>query len=99
MPELIFIDAIKSGVWTESNVFAAIWYNSYCEKTGGLKDTVIDFGDNGNELVMINLFVGDICYSIQRAINLYKDKEHFNAIRNKGNTDHSWEKHGIYRGI
>jgi hypothetical protein len=48
MPELIFIDAIKSGVWTESNVFAAIWYNSYCEKTGGLKDTVIDFGDNGN---------------------------------------------------
>jgi hypothetical protein len=47
MPELIFIDAKSGAVWTESNVFAAIWYNSYCEKTGGLKDTVIDFGDNG----------------------------------------------------
>jgi starch synthase len=66
-------------VWTESNVFAAIWYN-YCEKTGGLKDTVIDFGDNGTELVMINLLL-ETCYSIQRAINLYKDKEHCIEIK------------------
>jgi starch synthase len=44
--------------------------------------------------------VGDI-YSIQRAINLYKDKEHLNAIRNTGmNTDHSWEKAcQEYRGL
>jgi starch synthase len=78
-------------VWTESNVFAAIQF--YCEKkTGGLKDTVIDFGDNG--ISHDQSSVGDICYSIQRAINLYKDKEHLNAIRNTGmNTDHSWEKH------
>jgi hypothetical protein len=71
MPELIFIDAIKSGaVWTESNVFAAIWYNSLWEKTGGLKDTVIDFGDNGNGISHDQSSVGDICYSIQRAINI-----------------------------
>jgi starch synthase len=62
-------------------------------KTGGLKDTVIDFGDNGNGISHDQSSVGDICYSIQRAINLYKDKEHLNAIRNTGmNTDHSWEK-------
>jgi starch synthase len=60
----------------------------YCEKTGGLKDTVIDFGDNGNG-ISHDQSVGDICYSIQRAINLYKDKEHFNAILKGMTTDHS----------
>jgi starch synthase len=44
----------------------------YCEKTGGLKDTVIDFGDNGNGISHDQSSVGDICYSIQRAINLYR---------------------------
>jgi starch synthase len=82
--------------WTESNVFAAIWYNPIVRKTGGLKDTVIDFGDNGNGISHDQSSVGDICYSIQRAINLYKDKEHLNAIRNTGmNTDHSWEKQHV----
>jgi hypothetical protein len=53
----IFIDAIKSGaVWTESNVFAAIWYNSIVRKTGGLKDTVI-LEITATELVMINLLL------------------------------------------
>jgi starch synthase len=64
----------------------------YCEKTGGLKDTVIDFGDNGNGISHDQSSVGDICYSIQRAINLYKDKEHLNACNTGMNTDHSWEK-------
>jgi hypothetical protein len=35
----------------------------YCEKTGGLKDTVIDFGDNGNGISHDQSSVGDICYS------------------------------------
>jgi starch synthase len=62
-------------------------------RTGGLKDTVIDFGDNGNGICHDQSSVGDICYSIQRAVNLYKDKEHLNQIRKKGMvTDHSWEK-------
>jgi starch synthase len=62
-------------------------------RTGGLKDTVTDFGDNGNGICHDQSSIGDICYSIQRAINLYKDKEHLSLIRKIGmNTDHSWEK-------
>ncbi|MGM8363701.1 glycogen synthase [Flavobacterium sp. ARAG 55.4] len=62
-------------------------------RTGGLKDTVIDFGDNGNGICHDQSSVGDICYSIQRAVSLYEDKEHLNEIRKKGmSTDHSWEK-------
>lgn len=62
-------------------------------RTGGLKDTVIDFGDGGNGICHDQASVGDICYSIQRAVNLYKDKEHLNTIRKIGmSTDHSWEK-------
>ncbi|EIA07742.1 glycogen synthase, ADP-glucose transglucosylase [Flavobacterium frigoris PS1] len=62
-------------------------------RTGGLKDTVIDFGDDGNGICHDQSSVGDICYSIQRAINLYQDKEKLNKIREKGMlTDHSWER-------
>lgn len=62
-------------------------------RTGGLKDTVIDFGDNGNGICHDQASVGDICYSIQRAIQVYKDKAHFNTIIKLGmNTDHSWER-------
>ena len=62
-------------------------------RTGGLKDTVIDFGDNGNGICHDQSSVGDICYSIQRGVSLYEDKKHLNEIRKKGmSTDHSWEK-------
>ncbi|HEY4619170.1 MAG TPA: glycogen synthase [Flavobacterium sp.] len=62
-------------------------------RTGGLKDTVIDFGDNGNGICHDQASVGDICYSIQRAIQLYQDKENLNKIRKVGMlTDHSWER-------
>jgi len=62
-------------------------------RTGGLQDTVVDFGDDGNGICHNQASVGDICYSIQRAIHLYEDKELLNEIRKKGmNTDHSWEK-------
>ena len=61
-------------------------------RTGGLKDTVIDFGDNGNGICHDQATVVDICYSIQRAINLYKDKKQMNAIQKLGmGIDHSWE--------
>jgi len=61
-------------------------------RTGGLKDTVVDFGDNGNGICHDQATVGDICYSIQRAVNLYKDKKNLNKIRKSGmNIDHSWE--------
>ena len=62
-------------------------------RTGGLQDTVVDFRDDGNGICHNQASVGDICYSIQRAIHLYEDKELLNEIRKKGmNTDHSWEK-------
>jgi starch synthase len=43
-------------------------------KTGGLKDTVIDFGDNGNELVMINLL--ETSAILSKGQSTCKDKEH-----------------------
>jgi hypothetical protein len=47
MQELIFFDAIKGRTMRiESNVFPSIWYNSIVEEQE-VKDTVIDFGDNG----------------------------------------------------
>jgi starch synthase len=62
-------------------------------RTGGLIDTVTDFGDAGNGICHDQSSVGDICYSIQRAVKLYQDKKHSNAIRKIGmSTDHSWEK-------
>ncbi|HSN47630.1 MAG TPA: glycogen synthase [Flavobacterium sp.] len=61
-------------------------------RTGGLKDTVIDFGDNGNGICHDQATVVDVCYSIQRAVNLYKDRKKLNDIQKKGmRTDHSWE--------
>lgn len=62
-------------------------------RTGGLKDTVIDFGDDGNGVCHDQASVGDICYSINRAVKLYEDKIYFKNIRAKGmGTDHSWER-------
>jgi len=62
-------------------------------RTGGLQDTVIDFGDDGNGICHDQASVGDICYSINRAVKLYPDKAHFNKIIEKGmDTDHSWER-------
>jgi starch synthase len=62
-------------------------------RTGGLKDTVIDIGDtNGNGICHDQASVSDICTSIQRAMQLYSDKEKFSAIRKLGmSLDHSWE--------
>ena len=61
-------------------------------RTGGLKDTVIDFGDEGNGICHDQASTVDICYSIQRAVILYKDKKKINDIRKVGmKLDHSWE--------
>nr|WP_315203210.1 glycogen synthase [uncultured Flavobacterium sp.] len=61
-------------------------------RTGGLKDTIIDFEDNGNGICHDQATVEDICDAIQRAVDLYSDKDTIEQIRTKGmNTDHSWE--------
>ncbi|WP_343694244.1 glycogen synthase [Flavobacterium sp.] len=62
-------------------------------RTGGLRDTVIDFGDEGNGICHDQSSVGDICYSINRAVNLYDDKINFNKVIQRGmSADHSWER-------
>ena len=62
-------------------------------RTGGLKDTVTDIGDNGNGICHDQVSITDICYSIQRDVKLYKDKRNLKKIRKIGmNIDHSWER-------
>ncbi len=62
-------------------------------RTGGLKDTVIDIGDDGFGICHDQASVWDICYSINRASILYKDKTFFRKIQKKiMKIDHSWAK-------
>ncbi len=51
---------------------------------GGLKDTVIDFGEeNGYGICFNNASVEDIVYSIGRALQLYKDKIKMKEVRKR----------------
>ena len=63
-------------------------------RTGGLRDTVKDFGEEGGFGICFNeASVGDICHSVHRAVQLYEDKKKMNEIRNHiMQIDHSWEK-------
>ena len=67
--------------------------------TGGLKDTVKDFGDPGGYGICFNnASVGDITYSIYRAVELYKQPERVNEIVEQiMQIDNSWENSaGLY---
>ncbi len=62
---------------------------------GGLQDTITDFGDpNGFGIRFNQPSVGDITYSVGRAIDLYQNKpEQYNWMRDHIMTlDHSWDK-------
>lgn len=61
--------------------------------TGGLKDTVIDFGEpNGYGIRFNNASVWDITYSIHRGTELFNDKKRFSAIRKTMmKINNSWE--------
>ncbi len=61
--------------------------------TGGLKDTVIDFGDPGGFGIRFNdATVGDITYSIYRGTELYADKKKMTTLRKKMmQIDNGWE--------
>ncbi|QJD96617.1 glycosyltransferase [Mucilaginibacter robiniae] len=53
-------------------------------RTGGLKDTVLDFGDEGGYGICFNqASVDDICSSISRAITLYQNREHLDLLRKR----------------
>ncbi|MEO6549447.1 MAG: glycogen synthase [Ferruginibacter sp.] len=62
--------------------------------TGGLKDTVIDYGDaNGYGIRFNDATVWDITYSIHRALELYNQTEAFRKIITTiMELDFSWEK-------
>jgi starch synthase len=62
-------------------------------RTGGLKDTVKDFGEEGGFGICFNVAsVGDICHSIYRAVELFGQKEKINQIKKQiMQIDHSWE--------
>jgi starch synthase len=61
--------------------------------TGGLRDTVVDYGDwQGFGIRFTDATVGDITHAVYRALELYKDKTRFHAIRERiMEIDHSWE--------
>ena len=61
--------------------------------TGGLKDTVTDFGEEGGFGIRFNnAGIGDITYSIYRGVELYEDTNQLNRIRRVMiDIDHSWE--------
>lgn len=63
-------------------------------RTGGLQDTVKDFGEEGGFGICFNTAsVGDITYSVHRALELYSEKDKMNKIiKYIMQIDHSWEK-------
>jgi starch synthase len=63
--------------------------------TGGLKDTVKDFGDwQGYGIRFNNASVNDITYSVGRAIDLYKNKKNLHnwMVGHMMQIDHSWDQ-------
>jgi starch synthase len=63
-------------------------------KTGGLKDTVIDYGDPGGYGVTFNnAAVGDITQAIFRSLELYNDNKKMKAVRRQMmELDFSWNR-------
>jgi starch synthase len=61
--------------------------------TGGLRDTVVDFGDPGGYGIRFNVAsVGDITYSIYRALQVYNQPKLFKKmISTIMDLDFSWE--------
>ncbi|WEK34440.1 MAG: glycogen synthase [Candidatus Pseudobacter hemicellulosilyticus] len=62
-------------------------------RTGGLKDTVIDFGETDGYGICYNYTeVGDITHAVWRATELYQDKEKMRQVRRRMMAlDFSWE--------
>ncbi len=61
--------------------------------TGGLRDTVIDFGEkDGYGIRFEHASVGDITHAVWRAVELFKDSKKVHEIRQRMmNLDFSWE--------
>ncbi|HZG23729.1 MAG TPA: glycogen synthase, partial [Chitinophagaceae bacterium] len=63
-------------------------------RTGGLKDTVIDYGDrNGYGVCFTHASVGDITHGIYRAVLLYENQKRMKEIRKQiMELDFSWDR-------
>ena len=62
-------------------------------RTGGLRDTVVDIGDNGFGICHDQCSAFDVIHSMQRAKSFYKDKKAFNKVRKEiMQIDHSWNR-------
>lgn len=61
--------------------------------TGGLRDTVIDMGDEGGYGIrFIHASVGDIIHSVNRAVEVYKETERISDMRRRMmQIDNSWD--------
>ena len=62
--------------------------------TGGLKDSVIDFGDTGGYGIRYNnASVTDICHAVSRALELFKNTKELDALRKiMVALDFSWDR-------
>ncbi len=63
-------------------------------RIGGLKDTVIDIGDDGGfGICHDDASINDVTYSIERGVEFYTNQKEFRKIRKKCmQIDHSWGK-------
>jgi len=61
--------------------------------TGGLKDTVIDMGDEGGYGIRFtHASVGDIIHSVSRAVNVFNEPDVLNLMRQRMmQIDNSWD--------
>jgi starch synthase len=74
--------------------------------TGGLRDTVIDMGDEGGYGIRFyHASVSDVHHAITRAVEVYGDPERFNTMRRRMmEIDNSWDKSAqqyidVYEGL
>ncbi|WP_109853207.1 glycogen synthase [Aquimarina sp. AU58] len=62
-------------------------------RIGGLKDTVIDIGEEGFGICHDNASVQEVCYAIKRAVVLYEDQKKYKEIQKQiMKIDHSWDR-------
>ena len=63
-------------------------------ETGGLKDTVVDSGDNeGNGFTFKSYNAHDMARAVERAVEGYSDKEGWNILVKRAmECDNSWGK-------
>lgn len=66
-------------------------------RTGGLQDTVIDFGDeNGYGICFNQASVGDILHGMYRAVELFNDENKLTELRQRMmEVETSWEKSAL----